>query len=258
MQEDEEVCMSDTALVVMARYPEPGKTKTRLARTIGQAQAAHLYQAFLTDLASRFVGLDCDLHWTYTPANVDYQTFITALAPTHAQRMWSFPQQGADFAERLQHAFQWTKQRGFQRTIVIGSDSPHIRPDMITQAIEALEYTDVVLGPADDGGYYLIAMHKPYDVFSGIPMSTSVVAQMTIEAAQRQGLKVHLLDPLFDVDELPDLQRLAQLLATDSTLAPTTATYLTTMRSLHDHDAPDTHDYNAETRATTFDLHRAN
>lgn len=250
--------MSDTALVVMARYPEAGKTKTRLALTIGQANAAHLYQAFLTDLAARFVDLDCVLHWAYTPADVDYQSFITALAPTHAQPMWSFPQQGADFAARLHYAFQWTEQHGFQRTIVIGSDSPHIRAEMITQATEALDHADVVLGPADDGGYYLIAMRKAYDVFSGIPMSTSVVAQMTIEAAQNQGLKVHLLDSLFDVDELADLQRLAQLLATDSTLAPTTATYLTTMRSSHDHNAPDTHNYDAETRATTFDLHRAN
>jgi uncharacterized protein len=230
--------MSDTALVVMARYPEPGKTKTRLARTIGQIEAAQLYQAFLTDLATRFVGLDCALHWTYTPADIDYQSFITALAPDHASQMWSFPQQGDDFAARLLYAFQWTQQHGFQRTIVISSDSPHMRPELITQATAALEHADVVLGPADDGGYYLIAMRQPYDVFSGIPMSTSVVAQMTIEAAQRQGLKVQLLDSLFDVDELPDLQRLAQLLAIDNTLAPTTATYLTTMRSLHDHNAP--------------------
>src|SRR5947209_2536528 len=249
MQEDGEECMSDTALVVMARYPGPGKTKTRLARTIGQTQAAHLYQAFLTDLASRFVGLDCDLHWTYTPANVDYQTFITALAPALAQQMWSFPQQGADFAERLHHAFQWTEQHGFQRTIVIGSDSPHIRPDIITQTIEALEHADVVLGPADDGGYYLIAMHKPYDVFSGIPMSTSVVAQMTIEAAQRQGLSVRLLEPLFDIDELPDLLRLTQLLQADRTLAPVTAAYLATRRSLYD--------TYTNSHAATFDIHRA-
>jgi glycosyltransferase A (GT-A) superfamily protein (DUF2064 family) len=89
-----------------------------------------------------------------------------------------------------------------------------------------------VLGPADDGGYYLIAMRKPYDVFSGIPMSTAVVAQMTIEAARRQGLIVHLLETLFDVDELPDLQRLADLLTRDSTLAPVTAAHLITMKEL--------------------------
>jgi rSAM/selenodomain-associated transferase 1 len=257
-EEREREFMSDTALVVMARYPEAGKTKTRLARTIGQTQATQLYQAFLTDLAVRFADQDCSLHWAYTPADVDYQSFVATLAPDHAQQMWSFPQRGAEFGDRLRHAFQWTQQQGFQRTIVISSDSPQISQDIIKQARAALDHADVVLGPADDGGYYLIAMHKPYDVFSGIPMSTSVVAQMTIEAAQRQGLKVHLLDSLFDIDELPDLQRLAQLLAADRTLAPATAVYLTTMRSLHDHNA-ETHDHpDTGTCATALDLHRAN
>jgi rSAM/selenodomain-associated transferase 1 len=250
--------MSDTALVVMARYPEAGKTKTRLARTIGQHQAAQLYQAFLTDIASRFADQDCSLHWAYTPAHVDYQSFVSTLVPHCAQQMHSFPQQGADLGERLLHAFQWTQQQGFQRTILISSDSPQISQNIINDAKAALEFADVVLGPADDGGYYLIAMRKPYDVFSNIPMSTPVVAQMTIEAAQRQNLKVHLLDSLFDIDELPDLQRLARLLTTNSMLAPATAVYLTTMRSSNDHNAADTHDTVAATRPPTFDLHRAN
>ncbi len=91
------------------------------------------------------------------------------------------------------------------------------------------------LGHLTDGGYYLIAMHEPHDVFSGIPMSTSVVTQQTIEQAERQGLTVQCIDPLFDVDELPDLLRLAQLLETDSQLAPATAAYITSTRSFHDH-----------------------
>ena len=239
--------MHDTALVVMARYPEAGKTKTRLARAIGHTEATNLYQAFLTDLAQRFAGQEWNLHWTYTPPEVDYQTFITTLAP--GLSMWSFPQQGPDLGARLHHVFQWTHLHGFERTIVIGSDSPHISCEIIAGAKSALDKADVVLGPADDGGYYLIAMRKPYDVFSGIPMSTAVVAAMTIEAAQRQGLTVHLLESLFDVDELPDLLRLAQLLAADVTRAPVTAAHLTTMRSLYES--------NTCTFATALDLHRA-
>lgn len=238
--------MHDTALVVIARYPEVGKTKTRLAHTIGHAEAASLYQAFLTDLAQRFAGQEWNLHWTYTPAEVDYQTFITALAP--GQPMKSFPQQGPDLGARLHYVFQWTHFHGFERTIVIGSDSPQISHEIIVRARSALDKADVVLGPADDGGYYLIAMRKPYDVFSGIPMSTAVVATMTIETAQRQGLTVHLLESLFDVDELPDLMRLAQLLAADATHAPVTAAHLTTMRSLYES--------NTRAFATALDLHR--
>jgi len=224
--------MSDTALVVMARYPEAGKTKTRLARTIGNTAVVGLYQAFLTDLAQRFVGEHYILHWAYTPAEVDYQAFAATLVPAHSQPMPCFPQQGPDFGARLHHVFQWTHTQGFQRTIVISSDSPHISQTLVETAKSTLDEADVVLGPADDGGYYLIAMHKPHDIFSGIPMSTDVVTHMTIEAAQRQNLHVHLLDSLFDVDELPDLQRLARLLKADSSFAPATAAYLTTIEEL--------------------------
>jgi rSAM/selenodomain-associated transferase 1 len=241
--------MSDTALVVMARYPEVEKTKTRLARTIGHHETIRLYQAFLTDLAQRFAGQLCDLHWAYTPAGVDFHAFVATLAPAFAQHMRCFPQQGADLGARLLNAFQWTHARHFERTIVISSDSPQISREIVVQAREALHEADVVLGPAEDGGYYLIAMRKPYDVFSGVSMSTSVVMQRTIELAERQNLSVRLLEPLFDIDELPDLLHLAQLLEADWTLAPVTAAYLATRRSLYDNS---TYSY-----AATFDLHRA-
>jgi uncharacterized protein len=222
--------MPDTALVVMARYPEVGATKTRLARAIGDEEAAHLYRAFLTDLAQRFAGQPYDLHWTYTPNGVGYAAFMATLAPSLVQSMRFFPQEGAELGARLHHAFRWTYARGYRRTIVIGSDAPHIGRDIVARAREALDAADVVLGPADDGGYYLIAMRRPHDVFRGIPMSTSQVMQMTVALAQRQGLKVDALETLFDVDELPDLTRLARLLRTDSSLAPATFTYLATLK----------------------------
>jgi len=224
--------MPDTALVVMARYPEVGTTKTRLARTFGDEEALRLYQAFLTDLARKFAGQTYDLHWAYTPVEVDYLSFIATLAPSLLQHMHSYPQQGADLGARLHHVFRWTYDRGYQHTIVIGSDTPQISLEIVAQARKALDTADVVLGPADDGGYYLIAMRRPYDVFRDIPMSTSVVAQMTIEHAESQGLKVYTLENLFDVDELPDLLRLAKLLEADSSLAPATATCLAAIKEL--------------------------
>ncbi len=222
--------MPDTALVVMARYPEVGATKTRLARMIGVEEAVRLYRAFLTDLARKFAGQPYDLHWAYTPNGVGYSAFIATLTPLLVQHISSFPQQGAELGARLHHAFQWTYEQGYQRTIVIGSDLPHISRDIVARAGEALDEADVVLGPADDGGYYLIAMQRPHDVFRGIPMSTGLVMQMTVDLAQRQGLKVYTLETLFDVDELPDLVRLAQLLRADSSLAPATAAHLATMK----------------------------
>ena len=239
--------MLDTALVSMARYPEAGKTKTRLADAIGHEEAMALYQAFLTDLAQRFAGGDFHFHWAYTPAEKDFAAFISTLTPAIAHSMCYFPQEGPDLGARLLSAFQWTYERAFQKTIVIGPDSPHISPEIIGDARAALDEADVVLGPAEDGGYYLLAMRQPHDVFSGIPMSTSVVTQMTIELAQRQGLAIRLLGPLFDIDELPDLLRLAHLLEANSSLAPATAAYLARRRALHDLD---THSY-----AATFNLH---
>ena len=226
--------MSDTALAIMARYPEAGKTKTRLAQATGNEVAAQLYRAFLTDLARRFAGTTFDLHWAFTPPAIDYQSFVATLAPALARYMACFPQQGDDFGTRLHNVFRQTAGRNYPYTVLIGSDSPHICRETVAQARAALEQADVVLGPAEDGGYYLIAMREPHDVFSGIPMSTSVVLRMTIELAQRQGLSVRLLQPLFDVDELPDLQRLAQALEENAALAPATAAFLATRRSLYD------------------------
>lgn len=227
---------SDTALVVIARYPEAGKTKTRLARSLGDQATAQLYSTFLTDIAQRFSGQEYDLLWTYTPADVDYDTFIATLAPEFASSMTCFPQQGADLGERLLHAFAWTQKQGYSHAILIGSDSPHISRDAIASARSALNEADVVLGPADDGGYYLIGMHQSHDIFSGIPMSTSAVMQMTVEKAECQGLTVQCITPLFDVDELPDLLRLARLLETDSQLAPATADLLASTRSIYDNN----------------------
>jgi rSAM/selenodomain-associated transferase 1 len=222
--------MPDTALVVMARYPQAGTTKTRLARAIGDEEAVHLYRAFLSDLAQRFATQTCDLHWAYTPAEVDYQAFLATLAPSLVPHMRAFPQQGADLGARLHQVFRWTYARGYRRTIVIGSDSPHLSFDIVAQARQALDEADVVLGPADDGGYYLIAMRRPHDVFRGIPMSTSLVTQLTFELARRQGLSVYTLEHVFDVDEVADLLRLAQLLQEDRSLAPATAAHLATLK----------------------------
>jgi uncharacterized protein len=223
--------MADTALVIVARYPRVGTTKTRLARALGNEETVQLYRAFLTDLALRFAGQAAyDLYWAYTPAGDDYAALMAELAPSHVRHMCFFPQEGDGLGERLHNAFRRTRAYGYERTVLIGSDSPHISAGTIKEASSALAKADVVLGPAEDGGYYLIAMHRPHDVFRDIPMSTSAVLRMTIERAQRQGLEVNLQDTLFDIDELPDLARLAQLLSARASLAPATAALLATMK----------------------------
>lgn len=229
---------ADTALIIVARYPLPGTTKTRLARAIGDDATIQLYRAFLTDLALKFGTLEgrvygaYDLHWAYTPAGVDFAALLSSLVPRSWPSMRYFPQQGDGLGERLFSAFRHTYGLGYRRTILIGSDSPHIPPAIVRKAREALDDADVVLGPAEDGGYNLIAMQQPYDVFRDIPMSTDKVLSMTIDLAVQQGLRVRALETLFDVDELPDVLRLAQALRANSSAAPTTAAYLTTLSTL--------------------------
>jgi rSAM/selenodomain-associated transferase 1 len=217
--------MPKTALAILARTPEEGKVKTRLAATIGTAETLRLYKAFLCDLACRFTGNQEEaytVHWAYTPTEADFVAILTDLAPT-ATPVHCFPQCGQDLASRLHHVFHTTTTFGFEQTIVIGSDTPQLGHEIITQTCQALEQADVVLGPAEDGGYYLIAMRKPYDLFSQIPMSTAQVLQMTIERAYRLGLSIHLLEPLFDIDEFPELLRLKALLEVQPELAPASA-----------------------------------
>ncbi|HLZ62018.1 MAG TPA: TIGR04282 family arsenosugar biosynthesis glycosyltransferase [Ktedonosporobacter sp.] len=232
--------MPGTALVIMTRYPEKGKIKTRLASSIGAEETHQLYQAFLTDLAARFNHGDHALYWAYTPPESDFKTALASflpprrVAPLEGARGAEegvghcLPQQGGELGERLHNVFLALAKQ-YQQIIVIASDSPHISLGVIAESQQALQSADVVLGPADDGGYYLIAMREPHDVFSGIPMSTSMVLYQTIESCRRQSLVVQLLEPLFDIDELSDLQRLADLLQHNPTLAPTTAACISTI-----------------------------
>ena len=213
----------DTALVIVARTPRLGEVKTRLAASLGPVTTLQLYRAFLTDLARRFAtASDCSLHWAYTAAEGDFAAELAQLVPD-VDIGDCFPQHGRDFADRLYQVFRETTTRAFARTIVISSDSPQVSSTLISQARLALDKHDVVLGPAEDGGYYLIAMREAYDLFTGIPMSTDQVLQMTLARARELSLSVHLLDTLFDIDELPDFLRLAQLLQADPGLAPATA-----------------------------------
>lgn len=214
---------ADTALVIMARLPRLGEVKTRLAASLGADATLQLYRAFLTDLALRFApACDYALHWACTS---DSQTFADELARLVPGGCIGtcFPQHGVNFADRLHQVVRETTTRAFERTIIISSDSPQVSERLIVQARAALDTYDVVLGPAEDGGYYLIALREPYDLFTGIPMSTDQVLRMTIARAHSMALSVHLLEPLFDVDELSDCLRLARLLQDEPGLAPTTA-----------------------------------
>lgn len=191
----------ERALVVMARYPEVGQVKTRLARTCGPQAATALYRAFIDDLDARFADDSRRLIWAYHPADRPFANVIPSGARCIAQ-------QGADLGARMHACFAALRDAGFDSVVMIGADVPHVRSAWIAEAEMRLEDVDVVLGPSRDGGYYLVAMRTPHDIFTDVTMSTPTVLADTRHRIATLGLRMHLLPVSFDVDDAGDLSRL--------------------------------------------------
>jgi hypothetical protein len=212
-------------LYVAARAPRPGFAKTRLGQGIGHDQANALYAAFVQDLAARLAGAPFPVGWYVTPADAWDDLAPLAyrpgrLGPPAGPVLVQGP---GDWAARQQALFAGAPGRGEQRTILIASDSPQLTLAPILEAFALLERHDLVLGPVDDGGYYLVGMRGPYPVLGGVRMSTGTVLDEIVARAERLGLSVELVAPTFDVDEAGDLARLAALVARRDDLPATRA-----------------------------------
>jgi len=210
------------ALVVMARAPQVAEVKTRLAHDIGAESACRLYRAFLHDIDARFAAGRRTLLWAFHPPDADF----AVQAQTAARCM---PQRGEDLGERMWNVFQVLCEEGFDRIIMIGADVPHVRDEWLDEAETQLGTADVVLGPSDDGGYYLVAMRAAHDIFGGIAMSTQRVLEETVRKAKASGLRVHLLPRSFDIDARCDLVQLRTVLKDRSAHLPETAAVLAEM-----------------------------
>ncbi len=213
--------------LIAARAPVPGETKTRLGATIGMARAARLYRAFLTDLAARFTpqpGTDpgYDLGWAYTPAESDFPAVLAGLDHPQPEGVRYVPQEGAGWGVRQANLLRWGHDRGYARTVLVASDSPHLPRATPTLAFAALAEHDVVFGRVRDGGYYLVGLRGRHDILSGLPMSTADVAAALAARAAALGLTFAETPPTFDVDELGDLDMLRAELAPDGAAAPAT------------------------------------
>jgi rSAM/selenodomain-associated transferase 1 len=214
-------------LMIAARAPNPGETKTRLGAVIGMEAAAELYRAFLRDLAATF---DCnsgdrawDLAWTHSPPEVDFRAELRAMTGREAPAVTVFvPQNGPDWGARQANLLRWGFQRRYERVVLMASDSPQLARGHIEDAFRQLERHDVVLGRVRDGGYYLVGMVGYHDVLTGVPMSTTSAADGVVQAAANQGLTVGETEPAFDIDEAPDLALLVDVLRRDPARCPET------------------------------------
>ncbi len=185
-------------LLIFIKNPRLGKVKTRLARTIGDAEALRIYHILLEK--TRLAALDASVdRWLF------YSDFIENGDAWAGADFTKFVQQGDDLGMRMEQAFQQAFAAAASRVVIIGSDCPEISGALLGQAFEALEHADFVLGPSVDGGYYLLGMRafSPW-VFHGIVWSTDSVFSATVARIQAARKTVSLLPVLRDVDTAAD------------------------------------------------------
>ena len=195
---------SGRRLIVFTRYPEPGKTKTRLIPVLAPEGAAELHRRMTEQTLRRvrqfLANHPVSLRIRYDGGNEEgFRQWLGAdVRPV--------PQGEGDLGRRMHLAFSEAFEQGMRRVVVVGTDSPGIRPAHLARAFHALRSRDVVVGPARDGGYYLIGLSRPApDLFDGIPWGTGEVLQRTLDAAAASNRRVSLLDPLEDVDRPEDI-----------------------------------------------------
>jgi len=194
--------MNDRNLLgFFAKFPEPGKVKTRLAKHIGLEKAASFYRRIAEYVLKRTAPLD-----------FSYLRIIFYTPDTMKQRFEDWlpdeimkAQSGLDVGERMHKALQEMFDRGAEKAIVVGADIPGLHREIIELAFQKLETADIVLGPASDGGYYLIGMKSPQpEIFRDISWGTGEVFKETIFTLEKLGLRYSTVETLFDVDRVED------------------------------------------------------
>jgi len=197
--------MGRTAAVIMAKEPAAGRTKTRLCPPLSQSDAAQLAEAVLNDtidLVSRLPGVRLAIAVTPPRAVATFRHRV----PYDALLL---PVEGEDIGACLRQATGCLFAGGYVRVMAIGSDGPTLPMAYLERAEKLLGRHDVVLGPSEDGGYYLVGLRRPAPgLFEGIAWSTPRVMEQTVERAAALGLSVALLPPWYDVDTAADLERL--------------------------------------------------
>jgi rSAM/selenodomain-associated transferase 1 len=195
-----------SALWIFAKWPEPGRTKTRLSPPLSPTQAAELSQALLLDQV-RALRESGGLPWGIAFAPDEAEADFRAWLPGVLLR----PQGGGDLGERMSRVIAEELGKGSPAVLLLGADVPLLPPELPVQAAEALlsNHADLVLSPAPDGGYSMIGIASPQpELFRSIPWSGPEVLALTLRRAESLGLRVRLTEPVPDCDSPEDLQRL--------------------------------------------------
>ncbi|MCD6390032.1 MAG: TIGR04282 family arsenosugar biosynthesis glycosyltransferase [Desulfobulbaceae bacterium] len=191
-------------LLLFTRYPRAGETKTRLIPVLGEQSAAHLQRTMsektfaMARKLSRRRKLSLQIHYT-GGSQLEMEQWLNG-------KTTCIRQVAGSLGDRLIHAFRAAFAGRMLKVIAIGTDCPALTPDIVENGFQNLADHDLVLGPALDGGYYLIGLKKEDPaLFSQIPWGLDQVLNQTLKRAEKLGLSVHLLEPLADVDRPEDL-----------------------------------------------------
>ena len=199
----------NNALIIFVKYPEPGQVKTRLTPDLSPGEAAVFHRAIAADIiAAHSDTTEFDAIVFFSPAGMkkDFTGWLGSGARLETQ-------QGADLGEREHNAFTRVfgagEGFGYDRAVIIGTDCPSLDNEKIERAFALLDDHEIVLGPAVDGGYYLLGLSAPHPgLFRGIEWGGPDVLNKTIQLADSEGLNMAMLDRLYDVDTIHDLRRL--------------------------------------------------
>ena len=210
-------------LVIMAKAARPGAVKTRLAACLPAAAIPALYRCLLEDTIALARSLDGVATAIMSPS-ADVED-VRRLANGS---MRVLPQKGPGLAAGLESVFEHFCAERSQRIVAFNSDSPHLPAPALRQAFDALGSCDLVVGPTDDGGYYLVGCKAPHPgLFAASAMGTASALEALLARAQELRLSVRLTQEFYDVDVPADLRRLARELQLAPERAPRTAAWLT-------------------------------
>ncbi|TFH41831.1 MAG: glycosyltransferase [ANME-2 cluster archaeon] len=198
---------NSTALIIFQKNFFLGKVKTRLAKTIGDVKALEVFKKLVEKTYDQIPTDLLDVHIYFGSAIEKINHPLHERASFHIQTE-------DDLGARMVSAFESTFKLGYEKVLIIGTDCPFIIADIYQKAIEILDDKDYVIGPANDGVYYLLgAKDSPKDIMKNIAWSTDTVLKSTLQSIEKEGKSYCLLEALTDIDDAEDFKEFEEIFA---------------------------------------------
>lgn len=195
---------NDCLLLIFIKNPHEGKVKTRLGASIGHPAAVKVYKKLLAKTREAALAVACDRH-------LYYGDYINTEDEWKSKNFEKFLQVQGNLGDRMRQAFKHGFESGYKKVMIIGSDCPEMNAGVIKDAFEALENKDVAIGPALDGGYYMLGMRAYVELFESMVWSTETVFNDTKAKLKKQNASLAIMPSMSDLDTIEDLNKYPHL-----------------------------------------------